>query len=314
MQTRLSQAETQFANQLSLTQKLENDLGESRALLKSERDFRTIIMNEKEYLRSREEIMMSEISGLKKNLEEDRIKVRQSDTRFEMLQERFDDQAMMLRMEKKAHGDIQERLFAVETTYTKTIEDNKRTSELQTVQLKEQAKALESQLHDRQTELFNKAQEFASKLSNAELKFYQQMEEAEEKLVVKTDEMTRVQGDLENARTEVQSLQTKIQFLQQESNDLHKELIELKLPSKAHLQEITGLKSQLDGLRKTEELLSQRALTIVSRYEVGDLTAEEKRLIDTVHRTSQAGHEQELVAKGNEIRQVDMICERMLFF
>ncbi|KAI5124928.1 hypothetical protein M0805_007355 [Coniferiporia weirii] len=304
-QKSLSQVETQLTNERSLIQRLECDLKESRTLVKSEFDFRLKAISEKEGLRIREQNLISEVDILKKETEEYKIRLCQSETRLEMLQERFDDQSLMLRTEKKAQGDMQECLFAAQMAFNKTMEEARRTSELQTIQYRERIKILEVKVQDHQEEASTIVLESASKLAEMEAKNARQAQEMNEAATAKADEAARVQKDLDSAKAEAQLFQKRIQSLQQEKSELGEKLADLKLPSEAHLQELLVLRDRIKELQNSEELKTQRARSIVLRYECGDLSIEEKRLIDTIHRASQASHEQQLIAKANEIRQRD---------
>ncbi|KAI0773452.1 hypothetical protein BC629DRAFT_1528565 [Irpex lacteus] len=85
---------------------------------------------------------------------------------------------------------------------------------------------------------------------------------------------------LENARSTVKSLEEEVSTSRQEL-----------------LEAIDSLNAEIMALREEKTELVLRARSIDSRYRTGDLNEEEKVFINTLIRTSQSIHEQELVRK-----------------
>lgn len=133
-------AEAAVANKESLVESLEKDLGFSREQLRFEYEIKAKLLEERSATAAREEALTAEAQKYKNDLQE--IKNRYilskrfstaivnfflgcisrmldarygvillnhapSDERKQTLQEQFEEQTVMLRMEKKAHGDVQ---------------------------------------------------------------------------------------------------------------------------------------------------------------------------------------------------------------
>ncbi|EJD01109.1 uncharacterized protein FOMMEDRAFT_169293 [Fomitiporia mediterranea MF3/22] len=305
LQRNLAVFETNTANQLTISQHLEQDLDACRTQVQAEYELRTKLINDNDTLKASEAALVAELDVIKTDIEDCRIKLRQSETRNEALQERFEDQSMMLQMEKKAHGDAQERLLSVEASCARAIEDARRNTDAQVTNLNERLRTLEGFLRDSQAQLKAKTNEYSTVLSDTETKHAQEVKEIKENLAAKLEEVARLQRELDSSKDEARALHEKMHGVQQESNNLQKELSEAKLPSQAQIEAVIKLTSRIDELQKANEVQAQRAGSIILRYEKGDLSAGEKKLIEMIHRTTQTSHEQQLVAKGNEIRQRD---------
>lgn len=74
-------------------------------------------------------------------------------------------------------------------------------------------------------------------------------------------------------------------------------------PSESHEAEMNSLKTRINELNELANMEIQRGATIVKRYERGDLTEGERELIVIVQKAGQSLHEQQIIAKENEIRQ-----------
>lgn len=145
------------------------------------------------------------------------------------------------------------------------------------------------------------------------------------------DEMFRkqLQGDITQSRTQIGVQQEKITADDEEIHQLRAQLDEARQPSAEHREELRALRTQISLLEAAKGQSELRARTIEARYGTGDLVSrstmvlssprdsfpmqndEEKAFISRLVRSTQAIHEQELVASRNELRRVsrDMAIE-----
>ncbi|KAL5527343.1 hypothetical protein ACEPAG_6134 [Sanghuangporus baumii] len=299
----LSLAEANVANEASLGQCLKKDLDSSRAQLRSEYETKAKLLDENNAIATREKALVAEASKIKSDLEESRIKLQQSHTRCESLQERFEEQAMMLQLEKKAHGDVQDRLASAEAIFSETTEKHTRNSECQMNELKAQISKLEGMLSDCHAELSAKTQEYSRTLSDMEIIHAESIYEAEKKLATRSEEVKMLNQEAEELKEDTASLRIQLESLRSDYGNLQSQLSQARKPSEADAEEIVQLKRDIEHLRKANDEQAHRARSILSRYEKGDLSIEEKKLVDAAHKACQTAHEQQLVVTGNEIRQ-----------
>ncbi|KAL5488097.1 hypothetical protein ACEPAI_6205 [Sanghuangporus weigelae] len=307
----LSLAEANVAKEASLSQCLKKDLDFSRAQLRSEYEIKTKLLDENNAIAAHEKALVAEASKIKGDLEESRIKLQQSHTRCESLQERFEEQAMMLQLEKKAHGDVQERLASAEAMFSETIEKLTRNSACQMNELKAQISKLEGMLSNRHAELSAKTQEYSRTLSDIEAIHAESIHETEKKLAARSEEVKMLNQEAEELKEDAASLRIQLESLRSDYGNLQLQLSQAREPSEAHAEEIVQLKRDIEHLRKANDEQAHRAGSILSRYEKGDLSIEEKKLVDAAHKACQTAHEQQLVVTGNEIRQRDNLIKSL---
>jgi len=117
-----------------------------------------------------------------------------------------------------------------------------------------------------------------------------------------------VEEELLTSRAGEQALTVQVLGLSNEVQDLRNRLHDTEFASaEEHNRtesELAELRSQVGELEVENVDLRRRSKTIESRYRAGDLTVEEKSFISELVKTTQSVHEQELVAKGNELRRV----------
>ncbi|KAL5508296.1 hypothetical protein ACEPAH_5915 [Sanghuangporus vaninii] len=307
----LSLAEANVANEASLSQCLKKDLDFSRAQLRSEYEIKTKLLDENNAIAAREKALVAETSKVKNDLEESRIRLQQSHTRCETLQERFEEQLMMLQLEKKAHGDVQERLASAEAMFSETIEKLTRNSEGQINELKAQINQLEGILSGCHAELSAKTQEYSRRLSDIEAIHAESIRETEKKLAAKSEEGKILNQEAEELKEDAASLRLQLESLRLDYGNLQSELSQAREPSETRAEKIMQLKRDIEYLRKANDEQARRAETILSRYEKGDLSMEERKLVDAAHKACQTAHEQQLVVTGNEIRQRDNLIKSL---
>lgn len=190
------------------------------------------------------------------------------------------------------------------------------------MQLKEQKKALEGRLQERQSDMAARLQELATKNMEQEQSCAKQVEESKEAVAAKEMVITSLRREMDISSNETQALRRELLSLKESSAEMRNQLEATKQPSNMHQRELAKLRSEVDEARRELELESGRAKSIVVRYEKGNLvsvpdiewraflrlvvyqTSEERRLIEIVHFAAQSTHERELVEKSNEIRRV----------
>ena len=101
----------------------------------------------------------------------------------------------------------------------------------------------------------------------------QKLSDENKRMLSVVEEVQGLQKSLDDAKAELQILRNTNVSLQDQSKKLSKDLEDLKLPARTNQEEIAELRKQVLELRCVRDTLTQRAETIVSRLEKGDLVS-----------------------------------------
>ncbi|TDL29562.1 hypothetical protein BD410DRAFT_780005 [Rickenella mellea] len=302
---RISAFEAILMERTNLIKSLESELQQAKVQTQADGESRARILAEKDAVVRAMDLLEQKAAALRTELDETRTRVSEESTRREILQERFEDQAVTLRMEKEAHGDTQERLLTVSMTYARTTEENKNRSQEEVSRLRDQFSTLESKLHDRQadfelrnhsatqkiTELENQIAEHTRYQSELHRSEGEQAERAKKDLDIAQEELLRLRSQLIDAGCEVEGLRCQLR--------------EALTVSERLQPEVSRLRSTLKATEGERDELIHKTKTIHLRYDKGELDVEEKALVESLHRTAQLTNEREMVEKGNEIKKRD---------
>ncbi|PCH41085.1 hypothetical protein WOLCODRAFT_70599, partial [Wolfiporia cocos MD-104 SS10] len=171
------------------------------------------------------------------------------------LEERFEDQSVTLSITRESNGDLQEQNASLHSKIDYL--------ELQTRRLEGDAAILKG---DYETKLGDQQQS------------HQALLDSERKRA------DRAESELQSSRVLVQSLRDQLSSLTTEMQNVREQLDVAKMPSPAHIEEISSLKVESE---------------------------EEKAFVNNLVQTSKAIHEKELIAKGNELRRRDNVVKEL---
>ncbi|KAH9938195.1 uncharacterized protein B0H18DRAFT_1112374 [Fomitopsis serialis] len=245
------------------------------------------------------------LDAVKKESDLRNEKLHDANTRCQILEERFEEQSITLTVTREHNGDLQERLITSEATHARAFESATGDLKCEIALLKEQnaqlqniASQLDLKIKGQEGELSVMAKDYEERLKKQE-ELHRSREDAEEKRA------SRAEYDLAASRVMVQSLQEKLDLTTTEAQSIRERLNEALLPDPTLTMEVTALKLHIQNLEAERHKHLERAKTIDIRYKRGDLNEEEQTFINTLVQTSQAIHEQELIAKGNDLRRRD---------
>ncbi|KAI0940017.1 hypothetical protein AcV5_001238 [Taiwanofungus camphoratus] len=305
LEARFSQVQTRLEEESVTMRKLQESLKicemrEQTALKENER-YSSVNGSLEEKLRS----LGCQLQEVRKESEFRQEKLHQADSRCQILEERFDDQVATLRASRQSNGDMQDRLVAAEATYARDLESTTGKLNCEIAVLKEQNSYLQAQAANVEAAMKRQEEAAVALKTDYESKLKHQEDMYTAKFEAEERRAHRAECDLEVSRSLTESLREKLAATSAQAQDLREQLQELKSTLTVHKEETDASKSQIKTLEGEKHSSSERAKTIDSRYRKGDLIDEEKAFINTLIQTSQAIHEKELVAKGNELRRRD---------
>ncbi|EMD40764.1 hypothetical protein CERSUDRAFT_91505 [Gelatoporia subvermispora B] len=240
------------------------------------------------------------LQGVSKDLEIRTERLHQATTRSQVLEERFEEQAVTLKITKECNGDLQ-----AQSSYATKLEQSTGKFTCEIVVLKEQKTMLQTQFDDLELQLRRKDEETRSLVSELEAKIRKQ--ELEHTMLLTTEQQRAAKGedDLRITQARMRELESNLSATSTRVVELQQELKYTNIASSNRQEEMDALKSHVKLLEASNDQLRQMPKTIDVRYKAGDLAVEEKAFIQCLLQTSQSMHEQELVAKGNELRRRD---------
>ncbi|KAF7321960.1 hypothetical protein MKEN_00718500 [Mycena kentingensis (nom. inval.)] len=231
-------------------------------------------------------------------------------TNAAVLQERFDAQTITLKLAKEQSGDLQERLLVTEKGHSAELESTTGKLNVEIAVLREQKTTLQTNLTKMTDDAATQRAGFLAAAADHENKMKEQKElhaklveaEARKTGVAEKDaaETKRVVEQLEkqmdDARSEAAELKTKLQ-------EALSAVAAAKNASPRLNGEVIVLQARLEELEAENTKLQNRTRTLQKRYQDGDLSDAEKAFVSTLMHMSQSVHEQEMVAKENELRR-----------
>ncbi|KAH7910235.1 hypothetical protein BJ138DRAFT_1127031 [Hygrophoropsis aurantiaca] len=288
---------------------LEKNLSAQNARLGSERDS----------IHDKCKISELQLADTKRELEQHRTKLSESEVARKILEERFDDQSVTLRITKESIGDIQERLDAALRT-NKTLdgklnilasgrERDESLSKQREVILQLRLDEMLATSVSQQEEIIKLHKEISG--SQAKISVYQShIEEIE--LRIEESEASRA-ADKEHIQEKQKTndyLQSETATLQTQINDLRRRLTVAEAPSEEHRKQLAALNVRIRELDNIVQLAQKRAGTITTRYKEDDLNDDEKALVGTLTQQARAIFERDIMEKNNEIRRHDNLVKQ----
>ncbi|OCH92949.1 hypothetical protein OBBRIDRAFT_395408 [Obba rivulosa] len=305
MQEKLREAEKRWQEEHTSVLRLKGDLKtcevrEHGALMRIES-----LVSDKDQLSEKTRELETRLEEVRRDAGDRTEKLHQMNARCQVLEERFEEQAVTLRITKECNGDLQERLLAAEANHATNLESSAGKFTCEIAVLNEQKANLQARADDLQAQMTRKDDETRSLTAELEAKLKNQEIEYVSRCTVEQQRTTKAEDDLRKTQAHICVLEEKLSTASARVVELQQELKFTNSSSFNRQEEIDALKSHIRLLETRAEQLSQRAKTIDVRYGAGDLADVEKAFIQSLLQTSQAMHEQELIAKGNELRRRD---------
>lgn len=268
------------------------------------------LKSEKESLHSENISLKQTIQKLETCLEEKgkeldgcKEKLHDALTQSQILQERFDDQSVTLRITKESNGDLQERLITAEVSYAQKLEATTSTAAADIRVLQEQKSHMDLQLKEAAAELRSVRENGVKELADMQVELRRVQERAELKLKAESERASQMAHAHIEAMKSRQELREDMHVLELKYQNLLREAERAEQLSLQREEVIKDLEVRLRNLDSCKAALEERAKTIASRYSLGNLSEEEKAFLGNLTRTTESFYEQELIAKGNELRK-----------
>ncbi|EIW62000.1 uncharacterized protein TRAVEDRAFT_44832 [Trametes versicolor FP-101664 SS1] len=305
LQSRIAHMEAELDGRNAEAKTLAEELGTIKAREQTLTTDNGRLHDEKRTLTEKLDDLEATLARARQELETRSERLQAANARSQTFEERFEDQSVTLRITREAAGDAQERLLAAEMLHAKQLADVTARLEQEIAILREQKLGSQATIdvmnaalkrHERTLQVMQ--EEHADRLKEQSASHVERLHQEEKHLQQLVD-------NLADSRARIESSEGNVRRLEGEIVGLRLELKEAQLPSPETEAELRTLRSRVSTLEGAEMMNTVRAKTIESRYRTGDLNDEEKAFINTLVRTSQAIHEQELVANRNELRRRD---------
>ncbi|RPD81149.1 hypothetical protein L226DRAFT_542362 [Lentinus tigrinus ALCF2SS1-7] len=298
--SRIGSLDIELAEANEVIQRLQNELGTSTVRVEVASNDNDKLMNEQQALHEKIQELSVALDQARREGEAHAKDLLQSNARCQALEERFEDQSVTLRLTRDLVGDVQKNM--AEATAKLQCEISV---------LQEQKLGLQSTM-DVMQEALRREEASARAIQNEHADRLRQQESmSNARLEAEAQRSEQLARDLEQARARSNSAEKRIEGLEDDLRDLRDQLRVALLPSPETETELRTLRGRVAALEAAEMKSTLRAKTIDARYRVGDLNDEEKTFVNTLIQTSQAIHEQELVANRNELRRRDNALKEM---
>ncbi|KAJ6625740.1 hypothetical protein B0H10DRAFT_2211632 [Mycena sp. CBHHK59/15] len=285
-------------------EQLESSLEESQqTATKLDQKVRALSLWEAE-LRTKSGELSVQLSKLSSEASSREEELRQANTRSSVIQDRFDSQALTLKLAKEHSGDLQERLVLSESSHAAKLESTTGKLNVEIAILREQKASLQTVLNQVTEEAATQRAAFLAANVDYEKKLAKQ-EETHAKLV-HAEEQRAVSAEREatDARRLVDELTQRLESGRAELQDAKKKSRESAARESMGMEgEVIGLRARLEEMEGENERLQHRARMLHKRYKDGDLSDSEKSFVNSLMQMSQSIHEQDIVAKENELRR-----------
>ncbi|KAJ7761101.1 hypothetical protein B0H16DRAFT_559709 [Mycena metata] len=230
--------------------------------------------------------------------------LRRVNTKITVLQERFDSQALTLKLVKEQSGDLQERLVLSESSHATKLEFAIGKLNIELAVLREQKTGLQASLNQAKEEVVAQQAGFLSTSIDYESKLVKQ-EETHTKLI-QAEERRAVSAEREVAEAKrlVDELMQQVEVGRVELEDVKRNSREAASRVSVGVEgEVVVLRARLEELEGENSRLQHRARILNQRYKDNDLSDSEKSFVSSLMQLSQSIHEQDIVAKENELRR-----------
>ncbi|KAK7005909.1 hypothetical protein R3P38DRAFT_3404589 [Favolaschia claudopus] len=217
-----------------------------------------------------------------------------------VLQDRFESQAQILKATQDTSKELQERLLMSERSHASAV--GKVNAELAV--LREQSMNLELSLTQATDELAAQRDALTKASREYENKASKQ-EEVNSKLVLAEERRaTLAEKEVVEAKRQVEDLVQQVEDRMAEVEEVKRKMREVASRENVDVDgRVVVLQARLEEVEVENSRLQQRARNLNRRYQDGDLSDTEKSFVNSLMQISQSIHEQDVVAKENELRR-----------
>ncbi|KAH7923709.1 hypothetical protein BV22DRAFT_1130464 [Leucogyrophana mollusca] len=299
--------------QLTDIRDLEKSLSAQSARLSSERDS----------LRDKCKSAELQLADTKRELESHRGRLHESEIACKVLEERFDEQSITLRITKESIGDVEERLYVAENakktsgdTFSGVISGLERAVCLS----KERESVLQVRLNEAIADNAVQREEilkFREKIARAEGDYQAKLSGAEARVQETEVRVREAEAQAQEARDQLREKERVNDRLNMELTErdsqlqgFQQRLSIAEAPSDDHEKTIDALDTRIRALDATVKSLQDRAGNITLRYNEDDLNDDERVLVSTLTQQARTVFEREIVEKSNEIRRRDNLIKQ----
>ncbi|KAF7357779.1 hypothetical protein MVEN_00823900 [Mycena venus] len=266
---------------------------------------REAVLKEREAVfQHRSDEFAGQLSKLNDEMSAREEELRRVNTKCSVLQERFDSQALTLKLAKEQSGDLQERLLMSESTHATKLESAVGKLNVELALLREQKANIQASLNQVTEDAATQRASFLGVSVDYENKLSKQ-EETHGKLI-QAEERRAIAAEREaaDAKQKVEDLMQQIESGRAELEDVKRKAREAASRESMGVEgEVVVLRARLEELEGENSRLQHRARTLNQRYKDGDLSDSEKSFANSLMQVSQSLHEQDIVAKENELRR-----------
>ncbi|KAF8199889.1 hypothetical protein K438DRAFT_671185 [Mycena galopus ATCC 62051] len=254
-------------------------------------------------------VQLTKLSGEASAREEE---LRRVNTQCSVLQDRFDSQALTLKLAKEQSGDLQERLLMSESSHATKLECAIGKLNTELAVLREQKASLQATLTQVTDELATQRAGFVGASVDYENKLCKQ-EEMHAKLVQAEERRAiAAERDVAEAKQQVEDLTQQVQSVKAQLEDVKRKAREAASRESMGVgDEVVALRARLEELEGENSRIEHRARNLMQRYKDGDLSDSEKSFVNSLMQMSQSIHEQDIVAKENELRRREKMIESL---
>ncbi|KAJ7045960.1 hypothetical protein C8F04DRAFT_1388497 [Mycena alexandri] len=230
--------------------------------------------------------------------------LRRVNTKITVLQERFDSQALTLKLAKEQSGDLQERLLLSESSHATKLESAIGKLNVELAVLREQKTGLQASLNQAKEEAVAQQAGFLNASVDYESKLVKQEETHTKLIQAEERRAVSAERDFAEAKRLVDDLMQQVEAGRVELEDVKSKSREAASRVSMGVEgEVVVLRARLEELEGENSRLQHRARILNQRYKDNDLSDSEKSFVNSLMQLSQSIHEQDIVAKENELRR-----------
>ncbi|KAJ7739045.1 hypothetical protein DFH07DRAFT_943990 [Mycena maculata] len=230
--------------------------------------------------------------------------LRRGNNRNSVLQERFDSQALTLKLAKEQSGDLQERLLMSESAHATKLESATGKLNVEIAVLTEQKTGLQAALTRVTEEAATQQAGFLGASVDYENKLSKQEEMHAKLIQAESQRANAAEREAADTKRLADDLAQQIESGRADLEDAKKKAREAVSRDSLGMEgEVIVLRARLEELEGENSRLQHRARNLNKRYKDGDLSDSEKSFVNSLMQMSQSIHEQDIVAKENELRR-----------
>lgn len=267
------------------------------------------LVSERDTLLDKLQIAHGQLADANREEESYRERFAETRTSLKVLQERFDDQSVTLRLTKECVGEAQDRLQSTNNTIL-ALNEKLAESVSRVSVVEERERSLQRRL-DEAIVATTAERDLIGSLRKElldcqiDLSRQQGIQRATEQIA--EQRVRDAERRIEELNSKTDSQRGELGQKQQVISELTQRLAIAETPSDLHEQELLVLKTRIRDLEQSETQLLQRSTNITVRHEQNDLNDNEWTLVQNLAKNATEVFERELAEKNNDIRRVGVL-------